>query len=212
MMRQFFVTTTAVLLNLVAGISIAENALAFSFTDKVPGSHNLYYEDWGHSFNVVGGGNEMFAIGGGEAPISFGDGLAFSSGQQIHIDAKDCVIDASLNCTDPNGYNSLFRGLPVYSLIGVWSSDAETISAVEPVNNAAFFIGSSQDLIVPDYTDSLYLFLATNDGNYSDNPSTYAYTITISGDESQSIPEPSLLVGLGCVSLLGLRSRRFCKE
>ncbi|MGK7926217.1 MAG: choice-of-anchor W domain-containing protein [Spirulina sp.] len=28
----------------------------------------------------------------------------------------------------------------------------------------------------------------------------------------KEIPEPSLLVSLGCVSLLGLRSRRFCKE
>ena len=200
-MKKIFLT-----LGLTAGLFLAEKATAYTITDTVPGTHSLYYSDWGHPYNISGGGHEMYALNRGEAAVSFGDGFAFSSGQNISINASGCVVDAGVICTEPDGYGfgELFRGLPVYSLIGVWSSDPEAIHPVEVGSNPAFFIGSSLNSIVPKYTSDLYLFLGDNDGTFEDNPSSFAYTVTINSPEPKSVPEPGNAAGLIGLSLVGL--------
>ena len=191
---------------LTAGLFLADNATAYTITDTVPGTHSLYYSDWGHPYNILGGGHEMYALNRGEPAVSFGNGFAFSSGQNISINASGCVVDAGVICTEPDGYGfgELFRGLPVYSLIGVWSSDPEAIHPVEVGSNPAFFIGSSLNSIVPNYTSDLYLFLGDNDGTFDDNPSDFAYTVTINLPDTKSVPEPgsaAAVIGLGLVGL-----------
>lgn len=188
-MKNIHIFSLSVGLGVAACLLCANNVHALTFTDTIPGSHNLYHDDWGHPYNITGGGNELDALGRGEAPLSFGSGLAFAPNQSISITATGCTVDDGLLCTEPGGYDSLFRGLPVYSLIGVWSSDANTINPVEEEPNPAFFIGSTLDLITPDYPDNLYLFLATNDGIFSDNPDDFFYTVTV--NDSTSVPEPS---------------------
>lgn len=118
------------------GLLFAGNAQAIVINTTVPGSDNLYFDNWGHSF-VTPGSNAGYALGRGTAPSAVA--YAFSSGQALDITAGDCVVDAGASCTGPDGYGSLFRGLPVYSLIGVWSSDFSSIAPVEGGVNPAFF-------------------------------------------------------------------------
>ncbi|MBP0018817.1 MAG: PEP-CTERM sorting domain-containing protein [Cyanobacteria bacterium SBLK] len=199
-MNRFF-TTTTVILGLATGVAIAEDAFAFTITDTVSADRNLYHDDWGHPYTVPNGGNELFALGRGSAPIAFGNGFAFSSGQQLDIAAQGCVIVGPVtNCPDPDGQPpTIFRELTVLSLIGVWSSDANTINAI----NDPFFVGSSLDLVVPDYTDSLYLFLGINDGSFAENPSSSFHTVTISGEDPEVVPEPSAILGILAFGVFG---------
>src|SRR4051812_42265332 len=53
--------------------------------------------------------------------------LAVPAGQSLQILAPGCVVADFANCEDANGApdgtpHGLFRGLPVYGLIGQWST------------------------------------------------------------------------------------------
>ena len=80
------------------------------------------------------------------------------------------MVDFGANCTAPDYHGGDFRGLPVYSLIGIWSkSDSNIDPVIDPID-APFYVGSWLDVWVPDNgVDPLYLFLATNDGDFDDN-------------------------------------------
>lgn len=171
---------------------------ATMITTFVPGDTNLYHDDWGHAYNVTGGGNEYDALGRGSAPTAVN--FAFSAGQALDITATGCAVDSGPNCTGPDGHGWLFRGLPVYSLIGVWSTSS---SAINPLN-AAFFIGSANQFVVPAFAGPLYLFLANNDGIFADNPSQYGYTVKI----KSNVPEPSAISILLAGLILVQRSRK----
>jgi len=164
--------------------------------DTVDGVNSLYTTDWGHAYNT-GNDNEYNAIGRGNPAKAFevdSTPYSFSSGDRLRISAWGCTIDDGSSCTGPDYLGGNFRALPVYSLIGVWSSSMTLISPIDLISgvNPAFLIGDLLDIVVPDFTSPLYLFMATNDGGFDDNISNNdiisAYTVQIS-----QIPTPSVL-------------------
>jgi hypothetical protein len=182
-------------------------------TDTVDGRNSLYFESWGHPYSGAwGGGNaeENNAQGVGQAARAFqvsGNAYGFSSGDKIQITATGCVVDINgTTCTGPDYMGGDFRDLPVYALIGIWSTSSTLISLIDTaIINPAFLIGSFLDLIVPDYSSPLYLFMATNDGNFSDNSGAYNVRI----DTLSSVPAPSVF----WLMLFGLLFRKkigFC--
>ena len=125
-----------------------------------------------------------------------GNPYGFDSGINLRITATGCTVDLNATtCTGPDYLGGLFRDLPVYSLIGVWSTDATSIIPVDMVSiNPAFLISDLLDLVVPTFTNPLYLFMATNDGGFADNSGAYDVRI-------EQVPVPSalflMLAGLG---------------
>lgn len=167
--------------------------------DQVDGVNSLYYSDWGHSYNQTGLGNQLDAVGRGNPARAFevaGNPYGFDSGINLRITATGCTVDLNATtCTGPDYLGGLFRDLPVYSLIGVWSTDATSIIPVDMVSiNPAFLISDLLDLVVPTFTNPLYLFMATNDGGFADNSGAYDVRI-------EQVPVPSalflMLAGLG---------------
>jgi hypothetical protein len=210
-MKSLYALSLSLALGVTSSFFCARDAFAFTLTDTVSGTQNLYHDNWGHPYNIPGSG-ESDALGAGTAPVAFGNGFAFTPNQDITITATGCVVDAGTLCTGAEGLGGLFRGLTVYSLIGIWSSDVSTIKPITLGTNSAFFIGSSLSLITPDYGSSLYLFLGENDGNFADNSSFYA--VNISGKDTTpiedipSVPEPQSIFGLLSMLSLGF----FIKE
>lgn len=101
--------------------------------------------------------------------------LCLAPGGQVDIVATGCVIDAGSFCTGPNGSASLFRGLPVYSLIGRWSTNPAVLDNAG-VASPPFFVGAGATLTAPAGTGPYYLFLADNDGIFADNGGAYSVT------------------------------------
>lgn len=98
------------------------------------------------------------------------------AGQQIQLTASGCVVDAGASCTGPDGTGGDFRGLPVYSLIGRWSTNPNVLDS-SSVASAPFFVGSAATLTAPtapSLSTEFYLFLAENDGGFGDNAGAYS--------------------------------------
>lgn len=192
----------ATAIGVTAYLIVIPKTLALTITDTVSGTNSLYYEDWGHSYNIGGGGNQLDAVGRGDPAEAFGDGFAFVGNSSISIDvtASNCTIDAGQTCTGPDGRGGIFRGLPTYSLIGIWSSNSTNI---ENIGNS-FFIGSNTTLFAPDTNDDVFLFLATNDGIFADNGEEYTVSITV--PDRQVIPAPTAI--LPVLSSLLMKSYR----
>ena len=144
-------------------VSVAQAATSNIF---VPGTTNLYNvtTDW-----PSGGGTDAVVV-----PIPL------APSQAISITATGCAVDGGSACTGPDGGSWNFRGLPVYSLIGRWSTSSTTLddsTAVGP----SFFVGSSASLSAPSGTGTYYLFLGDNDGVFGDNGA--GYNVTAATDE-----------------------------
>ncbi|NIN12133.1 MAG: hypothetical protein GTN78_24670, partial [Gemmatimonadales bacterium] len=77
--------------------------------------------------------------------------------------------------------------MPVYSLIGRWSTDADDLND-ETVASASFFVGSSAELTAPATGGPYYLFLGENNGIFADNSG--AYSVTATWDYSSACPRP----------------------
>ncbi|MBC8414784.1 PEP-CTERM sorting domain-containing protein [bacterium] len=102
----------------------------------------------------------------------------------------------------------IFRDLPAYSLIGVWSTEQSLISPVDGGPNPAFFIGSAASLTAPDAASFIYLFLANNDGLFTDNGAGYNVVIETT---TAPVPEPSTIV-LTLAGLMGITCFRSRKQ
>jgi len=194
------------LLALLLGAIFTHNAQALVINTTVAGTDNLYFSDWGHSYTgtLSSDGNEASGVGRGNAASSVN--YAFSSGQALSISATGSVIDLDGSTyTDPTGDNQGwdFRGLPVYSLIGLWSTSATLIDPVD----SPFYIGSSLDLFAPTALGSLYLFMGENDGYFSDNFFDDKYNVSIT---VANVPAPStiVLMALGMLGIMFARRRK----
>ena len=130
--------------------------------------------------------------------------FSFSPGTQLQITAGGNVVDNGDTATGPAGDPGEswdFRALPVYALIGIWSSDPSLDSSDDPVGDP-FLIGSGGLFEVPWAGNPLYLVLAENDGIFWDNSGDYAVTLT-------AVPLPSTLLLLGgTLPLLWLRGKK----
>ena len=203
MTRSFFLMITCLL-----GFNASASALLIG-TDTVDGQNNLYHSSWGHRFDKPAvfnhsgriGNNSASALGRGNAARAFevdGSSYGFLAGDVFTLNASGCVVDSGTRCTGPGANSGLFRDLPVYSLIGLWSTEAASIVALDLTSgNPAFLIGDYLEFTVPDFSAPLYLFMATNDGIFSDNSGAYSVRL----DNLSQVPVPPViyLVMLGLI-------------
>lgn len=168
----------------------------------VDGFDNLYNTGWA-------GNPHPEAIGTGldARVVQEPAGTAFDfGGGLLRLSATGLVTDDGISQTDadglPNNFQDGFwRGLPVYSLIGIWSASS---SVIDPIGDA-FAIGTSLEFQAPVVTGA-YLFLAENDGLFNDNAGAYEVVIDFSVTE---IPLPAAFwLFLSGFAGLGLRVRR----
>ena len=203
-MKRIFLSIIA---SLLTGTAVAA---PITVDHTVDGEDNLFHTDWGHWWTAEG---EALGKGKPARPVDF----VFSAGQTVDISAEGWVVDDGPFATDPSGQyrddaecqpycgfgDGFFRYLPVYSLIGVWSTSEAWITPIteEPFTvTAPFFIGVEKSLIVPAGFGDLYLFLGENDGIFSDNSGSYHVSLLIT-----PVPSPGALVLLlGGLMAMGL--------
>jgi hypothetical protein len=188
-------TVPALVLALAILPGTALAMLVETTTHTVGAFDNLYFDNWGHGFiNQPGNAGEP-------ADVVELNGSAFNMAgfDFLNITAEGLIADHSpaggtWPATNPDGLpngednppNNIFRGLTVYALIGIWSTNPNTIAPLG--TQSAFVVGSSlPGLPVPDLP-AVYLFLGDNDGLFSDNSGFYTVTI------EAVVPLPSALV------------------
>ena len=200
---------------------------------QVDATDNLYFTNWHNVYvptsdPVAPCGSDPISIefncpvGVGTAPelvSQGGNGYNFSDVNSVSFTASGTVLDDGGNATGPDGGPEgeafgLVHQLDAYSLIGIWSSTADEITPIginfdDPsLDTARFVIGNGLiDLIVPD-GDSVFLFLAENDGFFSDNSGFYNVTVSFE-DNLAAVPLPAsaLLFGTAVLGLLGMRRK-----
>ncbi len=209
-MRNIYALSLSLGLGIASCLVVAKDVFAFALTDTVSSTQNLGYDTSSNS------------PGQGTASLAFGNGFAFTSNQDISITATGCVFFSKTLCSDPDGSNTLsFKDLNKYSLVGIWSSDANTIKPIQGGASSAFFIGSNLNLTTPNSGNGSYLFLAFNDDWFIDNSSSY--TVTITGKDSNPIvpspivpspevPEPTSMFGIFSILSLGALLRERSKS
>lgn len=156
-------------------VTFSTEVNALTHTHIVGGRDNLYNTEWspaGDMPNPYPGGSGLDArcVEGG-----FGNAYNFSGVSSIAVTATGSVVDYATTASDANGWGwqNIFRDLPVYSLIGLWSSTSSSITAI----GQPFFVGTSKTLTVPQGS-SAFLFLAENDGGFYDNSGQYNVSLT----------------------------------
>jgi len=212
-------------------LTVSSAQAAFIFTE-VKATSALYFDDWGHPYTETWDGvtresNERSGVGRGKKPkaiASFAGAFDFrgpaGSDSFYLLAGGEAGINAERSY-GPNGVGGPFwRGLRLYSLIGVWSS---TSNGIDPIGDP-FFVGTGGNFDVPSVS-SAYLFLGFNDGNFDDNPNNSQYNVLVitpasgptsslsfvDGDFPTSVPEPAslslLLAGFGLFRIRRPRRR-----
>jgi biofilm PGA synthesis protein PgaD len=121
-----------------------------------------------------------------------------------------CPNPADACFFDPSGNNGIYNFLPAYSVIGVWSTTPDVINFITPAGGTSWIdalipVGSGGLFDVPQGYSSAYLFLAENDGFYTDNDPIGEYEVTIS---LVPVPATAWLLGLAVFCLGFVRRNR----
>lgn len=194
---------------------------------SVDGRDNLFYEAWGHWFTLAEdhalaqpGSNPAHAVmqGGLNYNFSSFDSIAITASGGVVADGAFSVgPDGVLTCAScevdypyyhsPGGAIPGYS-LPVYALIGIWSSSPNEIVpfgdwADVTSGLGLLFIGSNRNLAVPN-GPSAYLFLAENDGIFADNSG--AFDVSISANVVP-VPAAGGLMLTSLLLLVGARRR-----
>ena len=175
---------------MLCGMFTSLEVYAAIYTHTVDGRENMYNTYWtGNPFlSAVGTGVDARSVTDSDGnPVNF-------SNLRLTITATGLVEDFSTTSTDADGLDSIFRGLPVYSMIGLWSSTGDSITAL----GESFFIGTNNVLDAPSSGTS-FLFLAENDGIFSDNYGQYNVTIS-----TVPLPASAVLFLTGILSLFSI--------
>jgi hypothetical protein len=153
-------------------------------------------------------------------------------------DLSPTVYTDANGCYSPNvcraGEDPSFQLFPTYSVIGLWSTTYDHITPVKfdsdgvgyaygdtgydnedfySTTSAPFFVGTGKSFdfskMMPASAGSLYLFLAENDGGFSDNIAEDFYTASISIITNEvPVPPAAAFMVSGLLALLGIKSRR----
>lgn len=194
--------------------SASANASPFTFDDVVDSHDNLFFTDWGHWYTTDDDA-ALGAVGSNAARAmqSAGTSFNFSAFDTLKISATGAVQAHGSVETGPDGCHKLdcslhdgnFRMLPMYGLIGIWSSSATEILPFGDWKDLTsglglLYIGNFATLSIPDFP-AAYLFLATNDGAFSDNSGEFEVKFVA------DIPEPGMLALL-CAGIIGVAMMR----
>lgn len=209
----------------ISVIIAASTASATTMINQnVLGTANLYNTSFGGSGSPFP--EAEAALGATDAfAVQFsGSAFNFSGAAQINFSTTGAVQDNGLgidSVTDADGIiasgpntgndtgfgDGNFRGLPVYSLIGIFSTTSDVITplgaSIDTANlgdplQSAFFIGTSLVLDNLPSVPELFLFFANNDGAFSDNTGSYDVTIQVT-----PVPLPAAF-WLFATSILGV--------
>lgn len=204
---------------LLFSLLVSTSAFSATIQQAVDGHDNLFYTDWGHWFTLPS--DHGLAEPGSQAASAIP--FNFAGYNSISITATGLVTQDVYATYTPDGVcvsqcgTAIFpgtelraSGLPVYSLIGIWSSSATEIVPFYTENHGwaninsglgLLLIGSSRNLVVPTAT-SAYLFLAVNDGGFADNSGAFNVTV-----ETVPVPGALILMGSALMGLVGARRR-----
>lgn len=179
----------------------ASQAVVLSHT--VDGRDNLYNTAW--TGNPYPGAINSLSALDARSVQSGASPFDFSPFDSVIVVADGLVVDAGATATDADGQAGLFRGLRVYSMIGLWSSTGTSITAL----GSPFFVGTSASLTVPN-APSAFLFLAENDGNFADNSGEYSVRLETVGGVAVSEPGALalLVASFAIAGAGGVRRRR----
>ncbi len=215
-MNRFVSVAVATVFSMLVGVSTQ----AATIQQTVDSRDNLFYTDWGHWFTQPSdhGLAEPGSQAASAVPYNFAglDSISISATglatqDVLAVYTPDGVCVSQCGTAVYTGTELRTSGLSVYSLIGIWSRSATEIDPFYTDNHGwrdinsglgLLLIGSSRDVIVPTGA-SAYLFLAVNDGGFSDNFGSYDVTIN-----TVPIPGAALLMGSSLMALLGARRRR----
>ncbi len=156
----------SILLNRAALGVDTVSAFANLFNTAWPG--NPYGTPWpGHS---GGGGVGTPGAMDARSVLWSGAPMDFAGWSFVEVNAWGTVQAYFAQQTGPEGFaGTPYRGLTMFALIGIWSSDP---NAIVPLGSP-FDIGATNTLAVPAGAH-VYLFLAENDGQFSDNAGAFS--------------------------------------
>ncbi len=201
---------------------VAMSANATLLQSTVSSRDNLFYTDWNGFF--VPADLPDYQAAGSQAAQSLPFDFVLNNVETFQMTVTGEVVDAGPFATgpdgcpnpadacffDPSGNNGIYNFLPAYSVIGVWSTTPDVINFITPAGGTSWIdalipVGSGGLFDVPQGYASAYLFLAENDGFYTDNDPIGEYEVTIS---LVPVPATGWLLGVAVFCLGFVRRNR----
>jgi len=201
---------------------VAVSANATLLQDTVSSRDNLFYTDWNGFFNPAD--LPDYEAPGSQAAQSLPFDFVLNNVDSFVMTVTGEVVDAGPHATgpdgcpnpsdpcyfDPAGNNGLYNFLPAYSVIGVWSTTPDIINFITPAGGTSWIdalipVGSGGLFDVPTGYPSAYLFLAENDGFFTDNSPIGEYEVTIS---LVPVPATAWLFGMALFGLRFVRNKQ----
>ncbi len=185
----------------IVTILVPLSSVALTIESKVYSTDNLYAEDWGHWYTTEAD-HSLYQYSPGstyaKAVMHNGSAFDFSNADTITVTIAGMVEDAggyetsAAGCQIPECQfkDNYFHDQMAYGVIGIWSSTSDYITRINNnfFKNDIIAVGEYLELLTPDVTSELYLFLGENDGNFNDNSADDFYSARI---EVSQVPLPA---------------------